>query len=169
MAITYEPISTQTLGSAAASVTFSSISGSYTDLVLIVSGRSARAASDDSLYMRFNSDTGSNYSFTDLNGNGTTASSGRASNQTYLRPAANIDAASQPAGSFSPVIISISNYSNTTTYKTMLSRNNMAARETGAVVGLWRSTAAISTILVYAASANLTAGSTFTLYGIKSA
>ena len=166
---TYEAIATQTLGSAAASVTFSSISGAYTDLVLVVSGRSARAAADDSLYMQFNSDTGSNYSYTDFRGNGITTSSSRASSQTFFRPAANIDAASQPAGTFTPVIISINNYSNTTTYKTALSRNNLAAGEVTAVVGLWRSTAAISTILVYAASANLATGSTFSLYGIKAA
>jgi hypothetical protein len=169
MPTTYEPIATTTLGSAAADVTFSSISGAYTDLVLIVSGRSARAATDDSLYIQFNSDTASNYSYTELKGNGSTASSARASSQTFLRPAANIDAASQPAGTFTPVIISINNYSNTTTYKTALSRNNMAAAEVTAVVGLWRSTSAITTIKVYAASANLATGSTFTLYGIKAA
>jgi hypothetical protein len=166
---TYVAIAEQTLSSAAASVTFSSISGAYTDLVLIVSGRSARAAADDSLYIRFNSDTASNYSYTELKGNGSTATSASASSQTFLRPAANIDAASQPAGTFTPVIISINNYSNTTTYKTALARNNMVAAEVTAVVGLWRSTAAISTILVYAASANLTAGSTFSLYGIAAA
>jgi hypothetical protein len=38
MAITYEPIATTTLGTAAASVTFSSISGAYTDLVLVCNG-----------------------------------------------------------------------------------------------------------------------------------
>jgi hypothetical protein len=169
MASTYEPIATTTLGSAASSVTFSSISSSYTDLVLIISGRSTRASTDDSLYIQFNSDTATNYSYTELAGNGTAASSGRASSQTQIRPSTNMDAASQAAGTFTPVIISMNNYSNTTTYKTTLSRSNMAAKEVSAVVGLWRSTAAISTILIKCAVGNLDTGSTFTLYGIKAA
>jgi hypothetical protein len=52
MAITYEPIATTTLGSAAASVTFSSISGSYTDLVLVVTGIGATVTTFP--WIRFN-------------------------------------------------------------------------------------------------------------------
>ena len=166
---TYTQIASTTLGSAAASVTFSSIAGTYTDLVLVISGRSTRASTDDSLYIQFNSDTGSNYSYTELAGNGTAASSGRASSQTQIRPSTNMDAASQTAGTFTPVIISINNYSNTTTNKTTLSRSNMAAKEVSAVVGLWRSTAAISTILIKCAVGNLDTGTTANLYGIAAA
>lgn len=166
---TYTQIASTTLSSAASSVTFSSIAATYTDLVLVVFARSTRAATDDSLYLQFNSDTASNYSYTSLEGNGTTASSARASSQTQIRPAANIDAASQTAGTFTPVITSINNYSNATTYKTTLSRNNMANKEVTAVVGLWRSTAAISTILIKCAVGNLDTNSTFNLYGITAA
>jgi hypothetical protein len=169
MATTYEPIATTTLGSDAASYTFSTISGSYTDLVLISSVRSTRAAADDSVYIRINSDTGSNYSNTVVKGNGSSASSNRNSNTTALYLADNIDAANQAAGTFSPMITNFENYSNATTYKTVLSRHNQAAGEVAAVVGLWRSTSAITSIQIYCAIGNLKSGSTFTLYGIKAA
>lgn len=159
---TYTPIATTTLGSAATSYTFSSISGSYTDLVLVFAG--TMSAPDD-LGIRFNSDTGSNYSTTILGGNGTTAFSTRVSTQTqgYLDWAGLTTAQGN-------AIVQIQNYANTTTYKTYLSRFNQAARGTDACVGLWRSTAAITSVTIKAVGANnIAAGSTFTLYGIASA
>jgi hypothetical protein len=75
---TYEAIATQTLGSAAASVTFSSIPGTYTDLVLVVAG--TLTTGTENIVMQFNGDTGSNYSVTSLLGDGSTASSFRSSN-----------------------------------------------------------------------------------------
>jgi hypothetical protein len=62
------------------------------------------------------------------------------------------------------------NYSNTTTYKTWLSRSGASDRATEALVGLWRSTSAITTIaLSIDAGATYSTGSTFTLYGIAAA
>jgi hypothetical protein len=58
---TYEAIATQTLGSAAASVTFSSIPGTYTDLVIVCTPLRVTAGAEE-LVFQFNSDTGSNYS-----------------------------------------------------------------------------------------------------------
>ena len=75
MPATYEPIASTTLGTAAADITFSSIPGTYTDLVLVLYGGFATAASD--LYTQFNSDTGTNYSNSDLRGNGTAAAANR--------------------------------------------------------------------------------------------
>jgi hypothetical protein len=166
---TYTPIATNTLGTAAATVTFSSISGTYTDLVLVAQVRSARAAADDSLYIQVNGDTGSNYSVTDLKGRAGVASSSRATSQTKMVVANNIVAASGTANVFDPVINHFMNYSNSTTNKTVLSRASSAEQEVAALVNLWRSTSAITQIVIYCASANIAAGSTFTLYGIKSA
>lgn len=165
---TYTPIARTTLSSAAATVTFSSISGSYTDLILVVNcGASSAGVTHD---FRFNSDSGTNYSLTDLYGNGSTAASSRASNQTK--------------GSFayfvvadSPVehnaILHIMNYSNTTTFKTALSRSNRGSANNfpgaEAIVNLWRSTAAITSITLLPNAGNFVAGSTFTLYGILAA
>jgi hypothetical protein len=162
---TYVALATNTLSSAAASVTFSSISGSYTDLVLVCAVVSSTTADD--IWLRYNSDTASNYSWTNLSGNGTTAISDRFSSQTYFRITRNgYTSTTLPTNH----IINIQNYSNTTTKKTSLVRSNNSAIGTDAVVGLWGATpAAISTILVSMASGNFATGSTFTLYGILAA
>jgi hypothetical protein len=166
---TYESIATQTLGSATATVTFSSISSAYTDLVLVCNA--ATSVAGYSLLLRFNSDSGSNYSQTQMYGNGTTAGSNRGSNlaQIYL---------GYTPDSYGTVgnnnfIVNIQNYSNSTTYKTALCRNNNMSsggtNATEAAVGLWRNTAAISTVSLTAGSGNILTGSTFTLYGILAA
>lgn len=63
------------------------------------------------------------------------------------------------------------NYSNTTTFKTMIGRNGAAAFDVEASVQLWRSTSAINTLQLFAGQGgiNFTSGSTFTLYGITAA
>lgn len=162
MPSTYEPIQTYTLGSDQASVVFSSIAGTYTDLVLVINGRSSTSSSF--VTINLNSDTGSNYSRTELLGNGSTATSSRASNETT----AYLGGGTYPtstAGAYN-TIVNFQNYSNTTTYKTMLSRQNNAGVGAQALVNLWRSTSAINRIEIFASWA---AGSTFTLYGIKAA
>jgi len=160
---TYSTIATTTLGSAQATVSFSSFSG-YTDLVLVCNFGTAKG-SGDGLLFRVNSDSGSNYSLTRLSGNGSSASSDRASNATSL-----IAGAVDGTGTTTVAIYNVMNYSNTTTNKTVLMRNNTSSIVTNATVGLWRSTSAITSIQLSAESAtNLRAGSTFTLYGIAAA
>jgi hypothetical protein len=155
---TYTPIATTTLGSAQNTITFSSIAGTYTDLVVIYSGSSTVS---DFFSIRFNGDTGSNYSLTDLYGTGSSANSARFSNQTKI--------SRNEAVGQSNAIINIMNYSNTTTYKTVLTRSNSAADAAFAVVGLWRNTAAITSVSLIHDGANFATGSMFTLYGIASA
>jgi hypothetical protein len=159
---TYVALDTQTLSSSATSVTFSSIPQGYTDLVLVCSVRVTSATDDFNI--QFNGEnTGTNYSFTQLTGTGSAASSGRASNSNQFRLADYM-----PNSTLYGTIIShIQNYSNTTTYKTVLSRWGAADNATGANVGTWRNTAAITSIrLAEGSNLNLIAGSTFTLYGI---
>jgi len=160
---TYTPIATTTLGSAQATVTFSSISGSYTDLVLIIGGKNA--SSDQGIVTQVGNgsiDTGSNYSTTYLIGDGTNATSGRASSATSI-------IAGRMDNVASTSIINYMNYSNTTTYKTVLGRGNDGALVIQHV-GLWRNTAAINTINVFnLSSVNFAAGTVLTLYGIAAA
>jgi hypothetical protein len=170
---TYEPIATTTLNSAAASYTFSSIPGTYTDLVLVSNVRCATSISNaafDSFGIYFNGTTGTSYSATYLLGSGTTATSGRNTNaaEVYAGEIAGFLAAS---GTFGSSIISINNYSNTTTYKTVVCRAGTANAYTTASGSLFRSTSAISslTVRIFGGAKNLEAGSTFTLYGIASA
>jgi hypothetical protein len=163
---TYEPIATTTLGSAAATVTFSSITGTYTDLVLVISARMSGGGGASAIQAQFNSDTASNYSFTLMTGDGSSATSSRGSSQTQ----AAVGLATDAAGEWSSNIIQVMNYSNTTTNKTVLARAGIAGDRTRAIVSLWRSTSAITSILIINnGSVNFVAGSTFTLYGIKSA
>jgi len=158
---THTPIATQTLASAASSVTFSSIPQGYTDLVLIANRLSS---SLDNLSMQFNGDTGSNYSFTVLYGTGSTAGSARSSNTN--NPYLDYYAASESTFA-APVILNIQNYANSTTYKTTLARGSNASRGVDATVMLWRSTSAITSILLKCHDgSNFTSGSTFSLYGI---
>jgi len=165
MALTYTPIATQTLSSAASSVTFSSISGSYTDLVLVTTAKNATGA-QYRLQLSFNGDRGTSiYSVTKLTGNGTTATSSRATNATYGA----ILIGTIGSTNFDNAITHIMNYANTTTYKTVLSRGNETAAEVNAEAGLWRSTAAITSLtLDLETSINFSIGSTFSLYGIAS-
>ncbi len=159
---TYSTIATTTLGSSASSYTFNSISGSYTDLVLIISAKNSTYNSSSG-EVRFNSDSGSNYSYTEVSGNGTTASSSRTANSTSLQ------CFRTDINNFGTSIINIQNYSNSTTNKTTISRASM---ENGvrAFVGLWRSTSAITSITVLPeGGTTFSTGSVFTLYGISAA
>ena len=158
---TYEPIATQTLGSAASSVTFGSIPQTYTDLVLIANGAES---ANQYVAIRFNGDTASNYSQTRLYGDGSTAFSDRQTSVTFGRLSVG-----DPTNRFL-MVASILNYTNTTTFKNWLSRTNTANNMVGAVVGLYRSTSAITTIQILTVTADtFVVGSTFTLYGIKAA
>jgi len=174
MTATYDCIATTTLGSNTATVTFSTISGSYTDLVLVANIQGVSTVSEaQAVYLKYNSDSSSNYSSTRIQGNGSSASSNRYSNQTSnfmgLMPSFTT------AGSkFGPNIWHLQNYSNTTTYKTIVGRFNSEGTgvagedRVGAFVGLWRSTNAITAIeLSNSATSGFANGSTFTLYGIK--
>ena len=154
---TYTPIATTTLGSAQTSYTFSSIPSTYTDLVLVISvlGNGPQYAR-----YRFNGDTGTNYSFTGVSGDGSSASSGRASS------AAGLNLGLNNANAIN--ILNVLNYSNTTTYKTCLATRRDASFGVDQYVGLWRSTAAINSIEFYSPN-NFNAGTTLTLYGIASA
>ena len=170
---TYTKIASQTLGSAAASVTFSSIPQGYTDLIL--SSISTSASDGETLSIRVGNasiDTGSNYSRTLISGSDDTgAASFRNSSATsiVLQYAIGIGS-DQPSNQQ----IHFMNYSNTTTYKTLLTRaanfrgTSTNKKEALAEVGLWRSTSAIERIQINC-SVNMSVGSTFTLYGIAAA
>jgi len=126
MPATYEPIATNTLSSAAATVTFSSIPSTYTDLVLIMQGKSALSTDDVQLY--FNSDTGSNYSLTTLIGTGSTATSARYSN---LSNGFYISRPGWTSAGFTTTILNFMNYANTTTHKTVLFRSGANDNSSG--------------------------------------
>lgn len=162
MASTYTPIATTTLGSAAASITFNSL-GSYTDIRVVVVGTTASNGQDFSI--RFNGDSGSNYSWTILQGNGSSAISARGSNTTYgflIGSSSNTTPTMATAD--------IQSYAGSP-YKTVISRGgDVGNGYVQAVVSTWRNTAAITSITILSAGgANLSTGTTATIYGIKAA
>jgi hypothetical protein len=164
---TYESIATNTLSSSQATITFSSISASYTDLVLITVAKLASGTSG--MKLQFNADTANNYSNTFLFGlvgsQGSVANS--STNGINFYYGAYLD-----SSNFAMTITNIMNYANTTTVKSVISRDG-SAKVTGTdlTIGTWRKTPeAINSIDVITTNASVFAsGSTFTLYGIKAA
>jgi len=134
MAKTYEPIATYTAPSAVASYTFSSIPATYTDLVLVANCKNSVGATYG-LLLQYNGDTTTNYSTTLLWGNGSAASSFR-----YTTGYSAAFTGWAGSTNFSPLIINIQNYANTTTYKTTISRSSDAGDRVGAFASLWRKT-----------------------------
>jgi len=161
---TYVSIASQTLSSAASSVTFSSISGAYTDLILVFEG-AASASAANGFQIKINGASGSLQSYTRLQGNGTTASSSAVTNGD---PACGVIGNTNRSN----IIVHIMNYSNATTYKTMISRYNSldsSDGRTGAYVNLTRATTAVTSLLIDLTANNFISGSTFSLYGIAAA
>jgi hypothetical protein len=172
---TYEPIATTTLGSATATISFTSIAQTYTDLVIVTN---ARGTASNHLYARWGNgsyDTGNNYSNTGLWARSTTDDYGSARNTSfgYARLSPYTYAVPSATSTFGTVVTHIQNYSNTTTFKTVLTRcsgigaSDYAGPE--AAVILWRSTSAINQIQFSLPSGNFETGTTITLYGIKAA
>ena len=167
---TYTPIATYTAPSAQANYTFSSIPATYTDLVLIING--GESVNTAGTYIRFNGDTAANYSYTTMNGTGSTTNTGRDVNGTFISIDGGVGFSTTMSAS--TLIMNIMNYSNTTTNKIFIQKHgnvpNGSYPGANALVGQWRNTAAISTILLYISGATTwSTGTTFTLYGIKAA
>ena len=161
---TYEPIATTTANGSVNSITFSSFSG-YTDLVLVFLGSVSSGSGD--LALRFNSDTGSNYSTIFLSsqaggisGTSTSASSITVTEYTYLDTTRNTLS-----------ITNIFNYANSNVHKSISTRGNKTGYGVETKIGMWRNTNAITSITAFSTGSNpnFTTGSTFTLYGITAA
>ena len=161
---TYTPLQSIQLASSSASVTFSNIPQTYQDLVIVCTTKDTGSAGDSRVDIQINGDTGSNYSMTWLYGNGSSALSGRGSNSTETSPGRS------SSNNWNNSIINLMNYSNSTTYKTILGRGNNPGATAWSGVCLWRNTAAITSVKVFAqngTSITFDAGSTFDLYGIS--
>jgi hypothetical protein len=168
MTVTYEAISSTTLVSAQSSVVIGSggtIPQTYTDLVLIITPQASVSAN---LQMRFNGVTAAYYSNTGMRGYSGGADTYRQTNLTSLTLTTTEDIGNPSTN----IIIQIPNYSNSTTFKTTLTRSDQGTAGTETIVGLWRGTTgsdtpAITSITLLPGGGNLNIGSTFSLYGIK--
>jgi hypothetical protein len=165
MPITYDNIATTTLSSATASITFSSIPATYTDLKVVLVGTFSSVSYFE---ITFNGTT-SGYSWTYLNGDGSTATSGRISSNTKWVPNFPTGAGSTTIPMLS--ITDIFSYAGST-FKTGLMETSADLNGSGQVirsVGLWQNTAAITSIKLEVQTHNWNIGTIATLYGIKNA
>ena len=155
-------IATTTLGSAASTITFSSIPATYTDLRLVL----VSTASGGNGIVRLNSDSGTNYSTTVLIGDGTGAGSSRSTNRTDL----GLQQGNVYANNTIPTLVTFDFFSYAgSTFKTVLMNYAQEFNTDGRVVervSLWRSTSAITSIDFSRDSGTYGIGTTATLYGI---
>ena len=177
MATTYTLIASNTLSSSAASVTFSSIPATYTDLVLRCSVRSTYTTSNwDNYKITFNNNTTGVYGRTTLqalyNAGSYQTQSGRGTNETEIAPA--LIGANATANTFASTEIYLPNYAGSTTKPVSLSHinewNAAATNVTWSISGnayLFNSTTAITSVEIASYSAQFASGSSFFLYGIK--
>jgi hypothetical protein len=163
---TYEAIATTTLSSASSNVSFTSIPGTYTDLIVSISIAGVSVQETPNMY--FNGDNSALYSTTQIIGNGSTATSNRTTSTTYFYGIGSKNSG-QTTG-VSSIIVQIPSYSNTSIFKTMLSRNNSTPTEVNFISGLYRSTSAVSSINFTVQAGNTySTGTVFSIYGIKAA
>jgi hypothetical protein len=155
----------------ASTITFSSISSAYTDLVLsIVCQNAAVTTGTRTGVLTINGDTGTNYSTTQLRGDGTSATSTQTTSRASIFYA-EIPRIGSGANLFAHSRISFFNYRGSTN-KTLLCENSADLNGSGFVVrnvGLWRNTAAITSITLEGGAEGFTTGTTATLYGILKA
>lgn len=164
----YELISSTILSTATGTVTFDNLgdySSTYKHLQIRFSARATSAALN--LLLRVNGDTGNNYSWHYLEGNGSSVGSGAGSNAS----SANLGVVATTANQFSPAIIDVLDSYSTNKNKTI---RTLQGAQSGANVwvglhsGVWRSTSSITSIsLIAGASDTWTSGSRFSLYGVK--
>jgi hypothetical protein len=168
MANTYTLISSNVLGSSAASVTFSAIPSTYTDLVLRFSGRGTAATTDAFIAITYNGTSETGYSVTRLEGSGSAAASSRASNNARE---GRMPGASNTANTFGSGEVYVPNYAGST-FKPMsydlASENNTTDAYRYATAGLFSLTSAITSIVLTPVGiGDWASGSSFYLYGIK--
>jgi hypothetical protein len=162
----FESISTVTVTSGApTTVTFSSIPSTYKHLQ--IRSIAAKGGTNDWFYMTINGDTGTNYSWHLLYGQGTSAGSNNAAGQ----PAVLTSLGYNSTTTFGASIIDILDYTNTGKYKTIKSFVGIDNNGSGEVYlnsGNWRSTSAISSITFTASSGTgFSNGTQYALYGLK--
>lgn len=166
---TYVAIAKTVLTGTTTNVTFSSISSTYTDLVLLISARSNNSGIDNTELI-FNGDSSTIYSFTRVSGNGATAASANLPTQGKA-VVGWTDSTTETTNTFTSFEVYIPNYTSTTNKQissTSAYENNSTTAYITGMANLYRNTSAITNILIQTNSGNgFVSGSRFDLYGIK--
>lgn len=156
---TYTALANITLGSAQAAITFGSIPATYRDLILVLVGGSA---SNQSIWLQFNGDTGSNYPWVYMGANGSSAFAGT-STTTGLFVGSSLN------NNNNNFISEILDYSTTDKHKLVLAKDTNTSGQMLRIAGRWSNTAAINQIRIFGnGSHNLNSGFSAALYGIAS-
>jgi len=154
-----------TLSGTATSIAFSSIPATYRDLRLVIVGIGSGSADDVNIYL--NNDTGYNYSRVYMYANGSSA--GASSDTGANSNAAKITYyGSISSSEINNIEVDFLDSSATDKQKTYLTRSNRAGSGVDAVVSRWANTAAVTSVMVKAATTSFATGTTFALYGIVS-
>ena len=165
---TYTLISSNVLLSSAASVTFSAIPSTYTDLVIRASARNTSSTGFSALQVRLSGDTAGNYSNTSIvNTNGTPSSTVNSA-QTAFFPGF-VNNSGTTANTFNSSEVYIPNYAGSTVKPISgftVAEDNSTSTNQRAVASLWNNTSAVTSITILTAL-SFEVGSSFYLYGIK--
>lgn len=168
----YDSISTVTVSSNVSTIDFTSIPNTYTHLQIRGIGRDNGVSGGGVNFgVRFNSDTGSNYTYHKLQGNGSAADAGGTGNTNQVYFADNIIQNGATANVYSGFIIDILDYKNTNKHKTVRGLAGWDANGSGyggISSGVWRNTNAVTSINLVP-SGNFMQYTQFALYGIKGA
>ena len=169
----FESIATVSVSSATSPIDFTSIPGTYSHLQIRCIGRGTVAQGEMQIFVRFNSDSGSNYAAHLLRGDGSSVFTDGQSSQTRIGGVIRMSAANATSSIFGGGVIDILDYANTNKYKTLRSLGGVDANGSGQVYyrsGLWMSTSAITSISIgIDDGGNFAQYSHFALYGIKGA
>jgi len=169
------PIAYVNLSSPGINITFSNIPQTYQDLMLVAFARNTQALAINgmNLYINTTSQSPNYWSQTTLAGNGSLTASTRGTTTT-IQYGATLDmpGSTSTSGVYGSAVYHILNYTNTTTYKTVLGRNANDQNGSGSVqiaAALFAQTGAVTTLQIGSGyGANYSAGTTFALYGIRS-
>jgi hypothetical protein len=159
---TYTPLATVTLSSSASSVTFSSIPATYRDLILVVNSQQDATTGAG---IRFNADSGSNYSHVVMRNSGGSPVSGTFTGTNFLS-----SWSSRLSGSRYMLVFQAMDYSATDKHKTVIYRNgytdNDSVQSVEAFAARWANTGAVTSLAITTGSGNFSSGSTFNLFGV---
>jgi hypothetical protein len=156
---TYTQINSITLAAASSSVTFGSIPQDFRDLILVVNGNVTGSLVTQ---LRFNSDSGNNYSFVSAAGNNNNSPYSTSGTTTFINAAPDFGTNAAFDQRYQ-----IMDYSATDKHKTVLVRHGMSAQSPNMVAARWANTSAISALTFLSSANSYSIGTVISLYGIE--
>jgi hypothetical protein len=164
-AAAFDLLETTTLATSASSVTFSGLAAysGWSHLQIRMAVKTNRASTSDYAKMIFNTDTGSNYSWHNLEGNGSSVASSAGSNQTFMQ----INRTGGSSGNFGAIVSDILDAFETSKYTTIRNLGGYASDNISLSSGSWRNTDSLTSVQILPGSgSNFVANCRFSIYGV---